>query len=695
MNSALLSGVAGLDAHQRMLDVAGNNLANVNTAAFKSSRVTFAEMLSNTIRQASQPTESAGGTNPQQIGSGVMLSTIDRNMNQGSLINTGQPLDLAIEGAGYFVLFDGEQEMYTRVGTFAVDALKRLVDPGTGHRVQRIGNEGEFDGFQRAGETDIYLPYGQALPPRATESFSYTGNLSADVAERLTKNELTSTIQYTVDEAVVGESGLLKNLDQAEDLQTGDTITISGTAKDGSTISYNYEITADGGADDSTIGDLLDAIGKGIGTKQQLQSTFDVLTAETDYIQNPTGGDQDLVVTFDDVTKAITLTAGQTLTLQELATAISAAFEGENGAVCGDFGENIATVVAIAPGQFVLQIQAEGETPNGSITDFAITAGADTIEYVDGDPVDPEDVTTATFATTQTGTGSNGFIGSSATLINGEIRLTDDEAGYSRTDLKLTYNGAGSLEFPSFFKILTAGGNASSNTNMSIYDSQGNSYPVSATFVRTDETNVWDLVLTAIGGNIAEVEDRRIEGITFLANGSYGGQGADPTTFKLAFGHDPTNMRTLSVNLGTVGKFDGVTQFGGQSTVAPSGQDGYAPGWLSSLSVTREGVLVGMFTNGIRRNLATIKMATFQNAAGLESAGSNYFLPSSNSGQAMETQGLSGGAGSVRGGSMERSNVEVAKEFVNMIQAQNGFQANARTITVANDVLRELTNLIR
>jgi flagellar hook protein FlgE len=102
-----------------------------------------------------------------------------------------------------------------------------------------------------------------------------------------------------------------------------------------------------------------------------------------------------------------------------------------------------------------------------------------------------------------------------------------------------------------------------------------------------------------------------------------------------------------------------------------------------------------MFTNGLRRDIASLKMATFRNPAGLTSVGGGYFQASGNSGTPVPTRALSGGAGSIHGGSLERSNVEVAQEFVSLIEAQNGFQANARAIRVTNDLLRELTNLIR
>ena len=116
MTYALSSGITGLQAHQKMLDIAGNNLANINTTAFKASRITFEELLSQTVEQGSQPTERVGGTNPEQVGSGVGVAGITPNTEQGSIVNTGSPLDMALEGAGYFVVSDGEQYLYTRAG---------------------------------------------------------------------------------------------------------------------------------------------------------------------------------------------------------------------------------------------------------------------------------------------------------------------------------------------------------------------------------------------------------------------------------------------------------------------------------------------------------------------------------------------------------------------------------------------------
>jgi flagellar hook protein FlgE len=563
MNNALLAGVSGLSAHQTMLDVAGNNLSNVNTTAFKSSRVTFSELLNQTMKQASQPTETTGGTNPLQIGSGVQVASVDRDMSQGSLLNTGRPLDMAIEGSGYFVLNDGQRDVYTRVGAFSVDSEYYLVDPGTGARVQRIGSEGVDEGFQDASSNDIRIPYDVALPAKATATVNYTGNLSANENDPTT-HLLTSVTQYTAAGAVASKDTTFDQLDQGgSTLVAGDQIVISGTRRDGTTVA---------------------------------PVAFDLFT----------GG-------------------GAPKELEDLLAAIDAE-----------------------------------------------------------------------------------FTGSSASINNGEIRLRDDTSGYSRAELNLEMSAgsAGSLTLPNSFKILTAGGQTVKNTNVEIYDSQGIAHVLSAAFVRTDIENQWDMVLTSITGEV-QLHDRRIQGISFLADGSFGGIEAvedpdnpgnfitDNAQFDMEFANDPGNIRPVAMDMGTVGGFDGLSQFGGASTVAPSGQDGYASGWLSSMSVTREGVLMGVFTNGIRRDIAAMKIATFQNPAGLEGFGNNYFNISANSGNPVATRALSGGAGAIQGGSLEKSNVEVAAEFVNMIQAQNGFQANARTITVANEMLRELTSLIR
>jgi len=555
MSKALSSGVTGLQAHQKMLDISGNNLANVSTTAFKASRITFAELLSETIKKASQPTTTIGGTNPQQMGSGVGIAGIMPNMNQGNIVNTGNPLDLAVEGEGYFVVGDGEQNLYTRAGAFAVDADSILVDPTTGYRVQRIGTVGESDGFQVSGEQDIHVPYDASMPASATTEIVVSGNLSADATLATIQTQiLTSDTAYTYNSGSSAElTTEIDQLDQYTGTLTSGTISFSGYHSDGTSYSgAAYDLSIDG---TTTLGDLIDHL------------------------------------------------------------------------------------------------------------------------------------------------NNNVLSGATASLVNGQIRITDDTSGYSRTDITISYAGDGTLDTPSYFEVSTLGGEEVKPVNITIYDSQGGKHVLAAAFVRTDTANSWDMVLTSITGDINDItmDNRRIEDITFDAGqGSYNGLGgSDTAEFVITFDHDPTSPQTVSVDLGTVGRLDGLTQFAGNSTAVARDQDGYAAGRLSTVSVNNEGILIGTFSNGIKKDIATIQIALFQNPAALESKGGGYFLSSANSGEPMATQGMTGGAGSILGGALEKSNADVATEFVNMIQAQNGFQANARTIRVANEVLRELTNLIR
>jgi len=233
---ALASGVSGLKSHQTMLDVTGNNLANVNTMAFKSSSTSFSEMLSQTFRSASPPSMTVGGTNPLQIGSGVQVASVNRDMTQGTMENTGQPLDMAIEGAGYFTLNDGSADVYTRVGLFAVDSQNYLVDGATGYRVQRIGSDGVADGFQDAASDNIRLPYDVALPANSTSELIFTGNLSADEVYPTT-NQLLSSVQFTNGGAVAALTDNLDDLDQYTGQTITDTISITGTNLAGTAVS--------------------------------------------------------------------------------------------------------------------------------------------------------------------------------------------------------------------------------------------------------------------------------------------------------------------------------------------------------------------------------------------------------------------------------------------------------------------------
>ncbi len=129
MLRSLFTGISGLTAHQQMLDVTANNIANVNTAGFKGSRAAFQDTLSQTLQGASAGTTATGGTNSKQIGLGVKLAGTELAMTQGGAQSTGVGTDLMINGDGFFIVTKNGQSLYTRAGGLHLDNLGQLVTP--------------------------------------------------------------------------------------------------------------------------------------------------------------------------------------------------------------------------------------------------------------------------------------------------------------------------------------------------------------------------------------------------------------------------------------------------------------------------------------------------------------------------------------------------------------------------------------
>lgn len=178
MMRSLFSGVSGLRNHQVRLDVIGNNVANVNTVAFKASRVTFKEGFAQLLQGASRPPGDHGGINPIQVGLGMQVGSIDQVFSQGNIETTGQGTDLAIQGEAFFVVAKGKEHFYTRSGNFQLDADGRLVSPLNGFVVQ---GRTAMNGVLQEGITDIRLPFGQKTAARPTGEVTLAGNLDASV----------------------------------------------------------------------------------------------------------------------------------------------------------------------------------------------------------------------------------------------------------------------------------------------------------------------------------------------------------------------------------------------------------------------------------------------------------------------------------------------------------------------------------
>lgn len=187
MLRALFTGVAGLRNHMVRLDVIGNNIANVNTTGYKTGRVQFQDILSQTQANASAPTENKGGKNPMQVGLGMSIASIDNIFTQGSLQLTRKETDLAIQGSGFFTVSDGTSQYFTRAGNFEVDSEGYFVHSPTGYRLQGwspriINNQLSIDRNRSVGALNTSggaESGGRKLPAKSSSEIGFRCNLDS------------------------------------------------------------------------------------------------------------------------------------------------------------------------------------------------------------------------------------------------------------------------------------------------------------------------------------------------------------------------------------------------------------------------------------------------------------------------------------------------------------------------------------
>lgn len=234
MMRSLFSGVSGLKSHQTRMDVIGNNIANVNTTGFKSSRTTFADTLSQTLTGASAPQDNLGGTNPKQIGLGTGVASIDLLFTDGSVQSTGKNTDLCLSGNGLFVVKQGNQTYYTRDGAFEFDSEGNYVLPSSGLYVQGwTATDGVLNTSGAVG--NISIPAGKSMAAAATTKGTYANNLNASVPTITKVNGGTSDV--TVDGKTTKSATI--------ELSDGTTVTEtkSGTYKVGQSLPVTTTLT--------------------------------------------------------------------------------------------------------------------------------------------------------------------------------------------------------------------------------------------------------------------------------------------------------------------------------------------------------------------------------------------------------------------------------------------------------------------
>ena len=555
MANSLLTGISGLRGHQKMLEVVGNNLANLNTTAYKTSRTLFSDLMYEVQRGTSSSSSGLlGSVNSVQIGTGSRLSQVDLNFAQGNLESTGNDMDLAMDGGGFFVASSGERTYFTRAGAFSLDESGYLSDPSTGYLVRRFGPTGEPNGdlpaFQTPGDDRVYVPKGVSIPGQVSTEMQIKGNLSSTSTGPVAQEVMTSTPLLA--------SGLPATLTtRLSDLDTntvnyiaGDKILISGRRTDGS----NPTVTELVLTPTSTVGDLVAA----------LNSSF----------------------------------AGATITVDGL-------------------GNIVGTADSTGP-SFLSMSFSDGPTNTGR-SDFE-----------------------------------------------------DHEMILTRT-----------------------GKNADTVfQSVEVFDESGAGHTIGLTMTKQADQS-WTLV-ASVSPTEGTILDSLVEGISFQPDGSFAqvtGSGVGDSNITVQFRGQPASQ-TLNLRFGTPAQFDGLTALGQASRLQLT-PDGFPPGELAEVQIDTDGKVFGLASNGLKIPLAQLAIASFRNPDGLVAIGNNYYTSSLASGNPDIGTALSGSRGALRAGQLEGSNVDLALEFTRLIIAQRGFSANARTITVTDEILQELTSIIR
>ena len=201
MMRALYSGVAGLKTHQIRMDVIGNNIANVNTTAYKSSSMTFSELMSQTTQKASgaNATTGVGGTNAKQIGLGVKAGAINTAITtQGSAQSTGNPFDIMITGDNFFVVNNGSENFFTRDGSFYVDGAGNLAMTSTGYNVMGWGVDKTTGNIKQDTVTALRImsSANMTYPPEATTKANISGILDQNDKDVTSANGKTVNLNF-------------------------------------------------------------------------------------------------------------------------------------------------------------------------------------------------------------------------------------------------------------------------------------------------------------------------------------------------------------------------------------------------------------------------------------------------------------------------------------------------------------------
>lgn len=680
MMRSLFSGVAGLKTHQTRMDVIGNNIANVNTTAYKSQSMVFSDLLYQQTQAATGANAATGrgGTNPRQIGLGSKTAAINTAITrQGSAQSTNNPFDIMISGESFFVVNNGSQNFFTRDGSFTIDGAGNLVMASTGYKVMgwqydeatgdirpdvvsalqvmnarnmEVGAEATTrayaSGILDKNDTNVNSPAGRSITLAFKDNlgYGYTAKLSihSDGAEGKYRVRLDDIIDE--DSVSLVKKYGLENINQIASF--GDNFTDIVTAVYSK--AENAKVENGNGTANNVfsvnfpISEVLDigsnALLKAAGDKNiKLKTPADgVATVAGD----PYTVNTSLTLTKDDLesdpynliyyngaywtkkTGVDSTTTPDQKVSEELKDGDTTAWGDALKAMKGLENVTLNSVTVGQDGSVTLDIDAECKaltvaTRKGDNFEATYTDEKDILKYVYN--VEDKDGTTYSLGYV----GPDGRAQITATTVKSGFPLEYD-----------TDNG----------KFLYIGSQGSDSATL--------------TFNATASTLTGDTVSLTHFSNI----DIDFSASTMLGNGKVSTIGLDPGAGDEA-------------NTGAGRKY----------------------GELIGIEVGQDGKITASYDNGISKLLGQIAVAKFANASGLAKAGNNLYSATMNSGEfdGVGQDITADGEGSMESGVLEMSNVDLSSEFTEMITTQRGFQANSRIITTSDSLLEELVNLKR
>ena len=667
MMRSLYSGVSGIKSHQTRMDVIGNNVSNINTIGFKSSRVTFSDMLSQTTYGASQPTNTMGGTNPRQIGLGEAVSSIDMLMTDGSAQATGKNTDVALSGQGFMVLKQGDNVFYTRDGAFEFDAEGNYVLPGSGYHVQGWN---AIDGtLSTTGVAEnIVVKAGKTMPATQSTNLVYAGNLDAGT---LTITGITYTgdptgnyAAVTNDQAVTSmvityTDGSVEVVGTTDDVREYAYGAYTDTFPEGATLPdniYHYASADDVAGETFRVGaNRVVPVAPSDGTNPQRTMTKTI--ARVDFSANEYHGNVNGVSGTDTSVMNYTFTTGA-FTLYKLLDTETLDQDASTGQLT--WGPPPAT--------------GEEEQVIPGNTDYMMAQSVN----VDGTNVIAATLTLSDGSSLKV---SSGFYELGCSVPVTTVSTIYDAQGNMHTVTLLTDKASGTRGNAWRTYIAPTAGQKGYQTQITQQEKDGTSTEIYLNRRVTEEedtdtgqpvqvttTDKADMYFTTLGA----IDTAQTSGASLYLD--YGdGNGAEVTTVAV--------------------DFNDVTQFSGSNTLYPT-TDGNSLGLLNSVSVDVSGVITGTYTNGIIQREAQIAVAQFSNPGGLTKTGTSLYQQSNNSGDA-RVGTVSDFGYSFTPSALEMSNVELASELVDMIITQRGFQSNSKVITVGDEMLETIVNMKR